>query len=96
MVQTYISSEHEVFEIINQFPVLETVFNELKLDISNLGEYMTLGSFLKGMNLFEEEISLIINKLNLEVNHFLNNGTLMQPKILKPVNEVLDIEMIQI
>lgn len=96
MVQTYISSEHEVFEIINQFPILESVFDELKLDISNIGEYITLRSFLEAKNLVEEEIKFIVNKLNQQINHFLENGSLMEPKILKQSSEILDIEMIQI
>lgn len=96
MVQTYISSEHEVFEIINQFPILEPVFDDLKLDISNVGEYITLRSFLKAKNLVEQEINFIVTKLNFHINHYLNNGKLMEPKVLKPVSEVLDIKMIQI
>lgn len=95
MVQTYISSEHEVFEIINQFPILETVFDELKLDISNVREYITLRSFLKAKNLVEQEINFIVNKLNYNINHYLDNGKLMEPKVLKSVSEVLDIKMIQ-
>lgn len=96
MVQTYVSSEHEVFEIVNQFPVLETVFNDLSLDISNIGENISLKVFLEKKNFLEEEIQIIINKLNSHIKSFLNNDSIMPIKKIETNKEELGIDMIMI
>jgi hypothetical protein len=75
MVQVHIHSGLEVFEIINAFPILSKVFEDLHLNLDSIVEGVSLEDFLRSKHLKEDEIVHVVNKLNYEIDLFLKGNS---------------------
>lgn len=80
----------EFCEIINAFPVLEQRLEMLNFDISDMNDGETVYDYLKNHNYTEDEIDLLVKRLNSDLNYFLKKGDFPNMK-LKPQSEVLGV-----
>jgi hypothetical protein len=68
MVIQYFTLEHETLEILNEFPILKEISSRYEYgleDVSQEGE--TLAKTLELHNYTAEEVSIILRKLNTEL-----------------------------
>lgn len=66
-----ITSDLEFFEVLNEFPNLKYTFDYFKLDINIVSEGISIHDFLIKSNLKEEDISIILRKVNRDLSYFL-------------------------
>ncbi len=71
MVTNFIKSDLEFFEVLNCFPCLKNKLERLRINTTNLKEGETVYDFLQKQTNTEDEINLIITKLNEYIGHFL-------------------------
>jgi len=73
-MSSLINPQLEFCEILNAFPVLQERLENLNFDISDLKDGETLYSYFKEHNYNEDEIDLLIKRLNHDLNYFLKKG----------------------
>ncbi|MFW6285845.1 MAG: hypothetical protein ACOC16_01590 [Nanoarchaeota archaeon] len=82
----------ELYEVLNAFPVLKESFEKLGLDISNLNEGETIYNYFKRLSFGDDEIDILVKKINYEIKHYLKNGEVPCFKSLSSEKNVLRIE----
>jgi len=73
-MEEIIKQDLEFYEILNSFPILKTKLKENHFQLKNIEEGITIKEYFSSKhNLEEYEISIIIKKLNKEIQEFLKN-----------------------
>ncbi len=78
----------ELVEILNAFPVLEEMLKKSNFNLSDIEDGVTFYDYFAQKNMSDDEIYLLIKKLNNDIKCFLKKGKL--PKMnLQKESEVL-------
>jgi len=85
-----INPQLEFCEILNAFPILQERLENLNFDISDMKDGETLYDYFKNHNYSEDEIDLLIKRLNNDLNYFLKKGAFPSMK-LKTQREILGV-----
>lgn len=81
MVNNYVGGDHELLEVLNAFPFLEDkseVLSHIESDIES-GE--TIYDYFIRKDYSEDEIEVLIRKINVEIKSFLKNSSQKDEKI---------------
>lgn len=92
-----IEESYEIYEVLNAFPILKQKLQELHFDINDIIEGETVHDYFEKKHLSNEEIKLLVRKINNEINIFLKKGeTVMHPENTKQVENLQnDIVLIE-
>lgn len=85
MADSYITPNLELYEVLNAFPVIKNSLEKLHIKTSEIKEGLTVHDFLERKHLSEDEIDILVKKMNFEVNSFLKK----EPKIQEIKEEAL-------
>lgn len=89
-MDSLISPHIEFCEILNAFPALGERLEMLNFDVSDLKDGETVFNYLKERNYTDDEIDLLVKRLNSDIKYFLKKGTFPCMK-LKSQSEVLGV-----
>ncbi len=71
MVQSLVSTSHELYEVINAFPVLKQVLGRFDISSSDVHEGESVDDFCRRKHFTQEEERIFVNHLNSSVKRFL-------------------------
>lgn len=71
MADSYITPGLELYEVVNAFPVIKNCLEKLHIGTSDIKEGLSVHDFLEKKRMSEDEIDILLKKLNHEVNSFL-------------------------
>lgn len=86
-----IEETHEFCEIVNAFPSLQERL-EVLFNVSNLIDGVSIYDYFKQRDYDDEEISLIVNKLNRDVKYFLKKGEYPKARKVAIGHEPISLE----
>ena len=81
----YFNIDFEFYEVLNEFPVLKNSLKSLDFSVSEVKEGESVHDFFEKNSLSEEEIDLIVRRLNRDLTQFMKTGTL--PPVKTPTIE---------
>lgn len=88
----YIGKDFELYEVINEFPILKDSLLNMHFRLSEIKEGDTVKEFLEKNSMEPGEIELIVKKLNRELNVYMKKGIVMKTPILMNSDKVLEEE----
>ena len=74
MIQSYINSDLEFYEVLNAFPVLIGNLKAMHVNISNLKHGISIKHYFETQNYDPDEIRILVKKMNYGISTFLKNG----------------------
>ncbi len=69
-----ISTEHEFIEVLNAFPILRRNLEKMNFETEVVDEGLSVHDFFEKKHLSEEEIDIMVKKLNSDVKCYLRRG----------------------
>ena len=84
-----IAPHFEFFEVLNEFPCLISTLKSLHINSSEIKEGESIHGFFERKHLAAYEESVVLRKLNRDINYFLKKGEL--PKV-KEIQTFVSLE----
>lgn len=91
MALNHITSQHELYEVLNAFPFLWDVFENLQIPLDDVIEGLSVKEHLVYLGFGEEESVHIVKRLNREVNLFLKYGDISKNKSVAKEGSFVDV-----
>ena len=89
-MSSLINPELEFCEILNAFPILKEHLDNLNFDISDVKDGESVYDYFKNHNYSEDEIDILVKRLNNDLNYYLKKGEFPSMK-LKTQREILGV-----
>lgn len=77
---TYIEHDYDFYEVINEFPIVREKLEGLDFDLDDIKEGESVAEYLIRKSHNEQEVDLIIRRLNRDVNLFLKKD---EPNVIE-------------
>ncbi len=88
MVPNLVNLDYDFFEVLNAFPILKKTLLDLDFSLRDVKEGESVHDYFEKKSLSEDEISIVVRKLNQKLNSFFKSYDGI-------VTDDLDLEMIK-
>lgn len=83
-MSSLINHNLEFYEVLNAFPILKEKLKKLSFNLSDLKEGESICEYFGKKSYSQDEIDIVVRKLNSEINYYLRNGDKVEKTEEKP------------